>query len=50
MPYSYNYGNYYERKSYTPYKKKYNNYSYTTTQRIYTKKPKQVVKVRYEKC
>jgi len=50
MPYSYNYGNYYERKSYTPYKKKYNNYSYTTTQRIYTKKPKQVVKANGEQA
>jgi hypothetical protein len=47
MPYSYDYGNYNQRKSYTPYKKKYN-YSYTTTQRIYTKKPKQVVKVNGE--
>ena len=47
MPYQYDYGNFYERKNYTPYKKKYN-YSYTTTQRIYTKKPKQVVKVNYQ--
>jgi len=43
-PYAYGYGNYYERKRTTPYKKKHN-HGYTYTQRIYTKKPKQPTKV-----
>jgi len=48
-PYGYDYSNYYERKSYTPYKKKHN-YGYTYTQRIYTKKPKQPTKVNADKA
>jgi len=47
-PYGYDYSNYYERKSYTPYKKKHN-HGYTYTQRIYTKKPKQPTKVNADK-